>query len=118
MADDNLYDDFDEGSGGYGSGRRGGKGRSGARQGSGGGRPRTGVRRRPSYPDLKVADIDYKKPEMLAAYMSEHSKILGRRRTGSSAKVQRRLALAIKRARYLALLPYTYSHKTKPSSQS
>lgn len=54
--------------------------------------------------------IDYKDIARLRRYVSDRGKIQPRRRTGVCAKHQRRLALAIKRARYLALLPYTPDH--------
>lgn len=54
--------------------------------------------------------IDYKDVSRLQRYMSNRAKIEVRRRTGACAKHQRRLALAIKRARFLALLPYTPDH--------
>ena len=57
----------------------------------------------------KIA-IDYKDVARLRRYVSERGKIEPRRRTGVCAKHQRSLALAIKRARYLALLPYAPSH--------
>lgn len=50
--------------------------------------------------------IDYKDPKLLLRYMSERGKIVPSRITAVSAKKQRRLAKAIKRARQLALLPY------------
>lgn len=55
----------------------------------------------------KVDYIDYKKFDLLSTYITAHGKIYSRRRTGTCAKHQRRLAMAIKRARFLALLPYT-----------
>ena len=58
----------------------------------------------------KTDYIDYKKPELLLPYISPYGKMLSRRRTGVCAKHQRRLAIAIKRARFLALLPYTADH--------
>ncbi len=58
----------------------------------------------------KIDYIDYKKPELLLPYISPYGKMLSRRRTGVCAKHQRRLAVAIKRARFLALLPYTAEH--------
>ncbi len=58
----------------------------------------------------KVDYIDYKKPELLLPYISPYAKMLSRRRTGVCAKHQRRLSKAIKRARFLALLPYTAEH--------
>jgi len=55
----------------------------------------------------KSQNIDYKDVSTLRRFVSERGKIRGRRKTGTCAKHQRRLALAIKRARHLALLPYT-----------
>lgn len=49
---------------------------------------------------------DYKDPARLKRFLTERGKILPRRITGLSAKQQRAIALAIKRARHLALLPY------------
>ena len=57
-----------------------------------------------------VLEIDYKDLNTLKAYISETGKIVPSRITGTKAKYQRQLAVAIKRARYLALLPYTDSH--------
>ena len=54
--------------------------------------------------------IDYKNSEKLRRYVSDRGKIEPRRRTGICAKHQRHLALAIKRARFLALLPYAPTH--------
>jgi len=50
--------------------------------------------------------IDYKDEKMLQRFVSEQGKIIPRRITGTSAKFQRQLTTAIKRARHLALLPY------------
>lgn len=58
-----------------------------------------------------VKEIDYKDLDTLKAYVSETGKIVPSRITGTNAKYQRQLSTAIKRARYLALLPYTDSHK-------
>ena len=55
--------------------------------------------------------IDYKDLEMLKAYITETGKIVPSRITGTKAKYQRQLATAIKRARFLSLLPYTDSHE-------
>ena len=57
-----------------------------------------------------VKEIDYKDLNTLKAYISETGKIVPSRITGTKAKYQRQLARAIKRARYLALLPYTDLH--------
>ena len=55
----------------------------------------------------KVETIDYKDVTRLKRFVSERAKILPRRVTGTCAKHQRELTTAIKRARHLALLPYT-----------
>tara|TARA_B100000686_G_scaffold354717_1_gene466628 strand:- start:6846 stop:7085 length:240 start_codon:yes stop_codon:yes gene_type:complete len=55
--------------------------------------------------------IDYKDVKMLQRYISERGKIVPSRITAVSQKKQRRLSQAIKRARYLALLPYAGNHK-------
>lgn len=57
-----------------------------------------------------VKEIDFKDLNTLKAYISETGKIVPSRITGTKARYQRRLATAIKRARFLALLPYTDSH--------
>ena len=56
-------------------------------------------------------EIDYKDMETLRDYISETGKIVPSRITGTKARYQRQLATAIKRARYLALIPYTDSHQ-------
>ena len=58
-----------------------------------------------------VKEIDYKDLETLKAYVSETGKIVPSRITGTKAKYQRQLSTAIKRARFLALLPYTDAHQ-------
>lgn len=58
----------------------------------------------------KVRYIDYKDPALLRPYISDRGKIAPRRKSGACAKHQRALAMAIKRARHLALLPYVPSH--------
>ncbi len=55
----------------------------------------------------KINQIDYKDVALLKKFISERGKILPRRVTGTSAKAQRKLTVAIKRARNIALLPYT-----------
>ncbi|AGM40652.1 30S ribosomal protein S18 [Spiribacter salinus M19-40] len=57
-----------------------------------------------------VKEIDYKDLNTLRQYVTETGKIVPSRITGTRAKYQRQLSTAIKRARYLALLPYTDSH--------
>lgn len=58
-----------------------------------------------------VKQIDYKDLEVLKGFVTETGKIVPSRITGTKARYQRQLATAIKRARYLALLPYTDSHE-------
>ncbi|MEC8023076.1 MAG: 30S ribosomal protein S18 [Myxococcota bacterium] len=55
----------------------------------------------------KELTIDYKDPVLLRRFISERGKIIPRRISGLTAKNQRKLAVAIKRARNIALLPYT-----------
>ena len=57
-----------------------------------------------------VEEIDYKDLATLKQYITETGKIVPSRITGTRANYQRQLATAIKRARYLALLPYTDQH--------
>jgi small subunit ribosomal protein S18 len=57
-----------------------------------------------------VAEIGYKDVAKLRRYLSDRGKIEPRRKTGTCAKHQRRLTIALKRARHLALLPYTAEH--------
>lgn len=57
--------------------------------------------------NIKLADIDYKNIPMLTRFIDPRGRILSRRKTRVSAKVQRRIVTAIKRARHLSLLPYT-----------
>jgi small subunit ribosomal protein S18 len=57
-----------------------------------------------------VKKIDYKDVSTLKAYITETGKIVPSRVTGTSAKYQRQLSTAIKRARFLALLPYCDRH--------
>ncbi len=61
----------------------------------------------------KIKDVDYKNPVLLRPYISDRGKITPRRKSGACAKHQRRLAVAIKRARHLALLPYVSEHIRK-----
>ena len=58
-----------------------------------------------------ATEIDYKDLDTLKGYVSESGKIVPRRITGTKARYQRELSEAIKRSRYIALLPYTDSHK-------
>ncbi|AGF49076.1 30S ribosomal protein S18 [Candidatus Kinetoplastidibacterium galati] len=58
----------------------------------------------------KVDEIDYKDIDTLKDFIQENGKIIPSRLTGTRAIYQRQLSLAIKRARFLALLPYTDNH--------
>ena len=60
-----------------------------------------------SYCADKINHIDYKEAPKLRKYISERGKILPRRISGNCSKHQRALTIAIKRARHIALLPYT-----------
>ncbi len=55
----------------------------------------------------KIQSIDYKQSEKLRRFITERGKILPRRISGNCARHQRQLTVAIKRARQMALLPYT-----------
>lgn len=56
-------------------------------------------------------DVDYKNVNLLRTFISNYQKILPRKRFGLTAKQQRNLTQAVKRARYMALLPYTNDQK-------
>ena len=57
-----------------------------------------------------ITEVDYKDLEMLKGFISETGKIVPSRITGTSARYQRMLSTAVKRARFLALLPYSDQH--------
>jgi small subunit ribosomal protein S18 len=57
-----------------------------------------------------IEEVDYKDVDLLKDFVGETGKVVPSRITGTKAKYQRQLATAIKRARYLALLPYTDNH--------
>ena len=57
-----------------------------------------------------ITEIDYKDVNLLKEYVGESGKIVPSRITGTKARYQRQLATAVKRARFLALLPYTDNH--------
>ena len=98
------------GRGGERSGERGSRGPR--REYGGGGRERfTGRRRVCQFCVDKMDLIDYKDIGRLRKYLSERGKIEPRRKTGTCAKHQRTLTTSLKRARQLALLPYTAEHQ-------
>ncbi|ANF17258.1 30S ribosomal protein S18 [Buchnera aphidicola (Schlechtendalia chinensis)] len=59
----------------------------------------------------KIYEIDYKDISILKNYVTENGKIVPSRITGTKSKYQRQLSRAIKRARFLSLLPYTDQHR-------
>ncbi|AJE18126.1 30S ribosomal protein S18 [Neisseria sp. P0008.S010] len=59
----------------------------------------------------KIQEVDYKQVDLLKDFITENGKIIPARITGTKAHYQRQLAVAVKRARFLALLPYTDQHK-------
>jgi small subunit ribosomal protein S18 len=61
--------------------------------------------------ELRIRVIDYKDDKLLSRFLTERGQILPRRLSGISARHQRQLSVAIKRARYLALLPYIKGHQ-------
>ncbi len=65
----------------------------------------------------RLSDLDYKQADALKPYITEQGKIRPRRQTGACAKHQRRVARAIKRARHLALVPFTGVRHGRFSSQ-
>jgi len=58
-----------------------------------------------------ITEIDYKDVGLLRQFVSETGKIIPSRITGTKARYQRQLATAVKRAQFLALLPYTDTHR-------
>jgi small subunit ribosomal protein S18 len=57
--------------------------------------------------DVKIEDINYKNVPLLSRFLDRRGRIMSRRKTRVSAKMQRRIVREVKRARHLALLPYT-----------
>lgn len=118
--DNNTGGQSSEGSGGYrpafgggrpggGEGRPGGGGGRGGRPGGGGrGGKRYFFRRRKVCKPCadKIDHIDYKDIKLLSQFVPERGKLLPRRMFGTCAEHQRKLTVAIKRARHIALLPF------------
>jgi small subunit ribosomal protein S18 len=88
----------------------GGSAGAGPRGGRGGGRDFRSRRKVCAFCVERVREIDYKDASRLRRYLSDRGKIEPRRKTGTCAKHQRRLSVALKRARHMALLPYTAEH--------
>ena len=78
-------------------------------RGDRGDRPRRG-RRRCDICLAKPLVVDYKNISALRRFLNEHGQIEGRRKVGCSAECQRAITTAVKRARQVALLPYTSEH--------
>ena len=89
MDDDGMDRDGDD--------RRGGKGGRGGAPGG----------RRKLLSDEVVAKIDYKNPQILRSFVTDRGKMIPRRISGASARQQRVISTAIRRARMLALLPFS-----------
>lgn len=68
---------------------------------------RRSFKKQPTFTKEELSNIDYKDVQFLRKFITERGKIKPRRVTGVSAQVQHDLAVAIKRARFMALLPYT-----------
>jgi small subunit ribosomal protein S18 len=101
------------GGGGYGGGGSGGGSGGGYGGGSGGGGGGSRFSRRKKFCRFtadNVKSIDYKDLATLKGYVTETGKIVPSRITGTKSFYQRQLATAIKRARFLSLLPYTDQH--------
>jgi len=92
--------------GGHRGGNRDNRQGGGGYNRGGGGRRRFPRRKVCYFQLIKAEYIDYKDVDTLKNFVTPQGKILPRRITGTSAKFQRLLATAIKRARHLALLPY------------
>ena len=76
--------------------------------------PRRGGRKRRKvcyFTSNHITHIDYKDVDLLKKFISERGKMLPRRVTGTSAKYQRKLTVAIKRARIMALLPFVQEER-------
>ena len=89
---------------------QGGSGPQGPRPGGRGGRDFRSRRKVCAFCVDHVREIDYKDVGRLRRYLSDRGKIEPRRKTGTCAKHQRRLSVALKNARHMALLPYTAAH--------
>ena len=112
MGDDIRSDDRDRGYGRDGGDDRGGKdGERGGRGGGGGGGRRRfrgrGRRKVCRFCADKTVPLDYKWIDVLEEFLSERGRFVPSRTTGTCARHQRRLKVAVKRARNAALLPYS-----------
>jgi len=93
----------------FGQGRSGGRGKSGDKKGDkrdGQRRPMFRRRKVCKFCADKIDDINYKDVKLLSGFVPERGKVLPRRISGTCAMHQRKLQVAIKRARQIALIPY------------
>ena len=92
---------------------RGERGRGGGAGGGAGGGKRGGFSRRKvcRFCADKMVLIDYKDPQTLKYFITDRGKIVPRRITGNCAKHQRKIALAVKRSRMVALMPFAVTGK-------
>ncbi len=93
-------------SAGKGKGKFGKKGGKNPR----GGKPQCRRRKFCRFTAVQIKEIDFKDIDLLNDFIGENGKIIPARITGTKARYQRQLGVAIKRARFLALLPYTDLH--------
>lgn len=105
------------GGGRPGGGNRGGRPYSSQRQGGGGNYRSNNYGNREGYYTprrkvcpVRISEIDWKNVDTLRYFIGERGGIRPRRKTGATAKLQRKAARAIKRARHMALLPFTGEH--------
>jgi small subunit ribosomal protein S18 len=94
----------------FGGGRFGGKPKDKRKEGDRGFRPLFKRRKFCRFTAEGIKEIDYKDVELLKDFINENGRIIPARITGTKAHYQRQLSVAIKRARFLALLPYTDLH--------
>lgn len=95
------------GGGGY---RGGGSDGDGGRGGPGGGKRGGYFQGRRRVCPIKYEEVDWKNLDSLRYFVSDDGSIRPRRKTGANAKLQRKVAVMVKRARHMALLPYTGEH--------
>ncbi|HMQ54868.1 MAG TPA: 30S ribosomal protein S18 [Anaerolineae bacterium] len=107
--DDDRFDDRPR----RGPARGGGPGARGQNRGG----PRR-LQRRRRVPPVKINEIDWKNLRALRYFLEDDGSLRPRRKTGASAKYQRKVALAVKRARHMALLPFTHAHSVERTGQS
>jgi small subunit ribosomal protein S18 len=106
-----MAEETRSGSGGDSQGSPYGESRGGGREGQGQRRGRfVRTPRVCPFCKSKVKGIDYKQADQLRRFVTERGKIKARRKVGTCARHQRMLAIAIKRARHIALLPFTTQH--------